>query len=144
MKLRLEALALSLMFLSGCTINVNSGNPDSLPIAIDDQKADVLSCNVYIDHYLEPLRSTLSEQSSQASYSEWIAHHQAALEELSDLPGEVSGVLTVFHQDQLDYFLWVQGRVEGGTPPSNAEDFERWSSTFEVPLDTKQFCRQFE
>ncbi len=144
MKLRLEALALSLMFLSGCTINVNSGNPDSSPNSIDNQKADVLSCNVYKDHYLQPLRSALGESSSQDSFAKWIAHHQAAIDELSELPGEVSGVLTLFHQDQLEYFLWVKGRVGDGTPPSAVEDFERWSSTFEVPSDIKQFCRQFE
>lgn len=132
------------MTLGACTININSEDPSPAAAApLDEDKAQVLACKVYYDHYLEPLRAA-GDQTSRETYPFWIAHNQAALDELSALPGEVAGVLTLFHADQLDYYLWVKEGVDSGREDSAVDDFARWSSAFKVPSSTNELCRQFE
>jgi len=130
--------------LSACTININSGNPAAAETApVDQEKAQVLACKVYYDHYLVPLRATGDTVPSLETATEFVNHQNDAITELSNLPGEVAGVLLAFHKDQLSYWQWHRDALARGENLDKDEMLSRWIQLMKVPDKTRDVCWQF-
>jgi hypothetical protein len=130
--------------LSACTININSGNPAATEATpMDEEKAQVLACKVHYDHFVLPLRSTGNAAPSLETLAESIGHQEDAIAELSDLPGEVAGVLMAFHKDWLSFQQWRYDTLAKGEVTENNEFFTRLSAVMKVPDKTRDFCLQY-
>lgn len=132
------------MTLSACTVNINSGDSAARDVVpMDDAKAQVLACKVYHDHYLAPIRATGDTVPSLETAAEFIDHQKDAIAELSKLPGEVPGVLTTFHEDQLSYWQWHHDVLASGDVLDSGEMFRRWSLLVDLPDTTRDVCWQY-
>jgi hypothetical protein len=130
--------------LSACTININSGNPAATEATpMDEEKAQVLACKVYYDHYLVPLRTTGDTVPTLDIAAEFVNHQNDAITELSNLPGEVAGVLLAFHTDQLSYWQWHHDALASREGLDGIESLRRWSLIMDLPATTRDVCWQF-